>query len=211
MKVNKFGFVMMTSLALLLAACNDKEEELEKEDVTEIEDVQGEKEKKKEVELAEDKEAEVSTEEYSVSEGLYIGRADSGSIEIETPEAFHIYQLTEEVSEMIDGVMIGSTMAFSYYENEHGRNVIADFEILKSEEEEVLSEEKGVTKSDEWIFIGMIDGHSAEFQKDGVSIVAQYSEQHLSKMNTLTEKDVVLVDYHENGHTQKVITNIVKK
>lgn len=211
MAKGKWSLILASSLVLTLGACSEEEpkEPIEvKTDV--VENLTKQDNVENDVTDVEEKE---DTSDRTVTSGIYIGEADGNTIEIESHEAFQIYHLSDGVKKVVSDIKPESDINFTYYQNKEGKNVILEIQVIKGPNVEVIAEKDESPKvvSKEWGFIGMIDGHSAEFEKDGKSIVAQYGPEQLEVINQLNENDLVAVEFHENQHGQYVLESIVKK
>ncbi|MBW6463514.1 MAG: hypothetical protein K0B84_04945 [Firmicutes bacterium] len=87
--------------------------------------------------------------------GILTGQIDSQSVEIEINGQYRAFALGEGVS--IEGIADGSTIAFTYIEEE-ARPVLLSIEILESAAESLTGE---------GIFSGQIDSNSVEIEVDG--------------------------------------------
>lgn len=94
-------------------------------------------------------------------EGRYVGRIDRRSVEIEIAGEYKAFSLDAPV--LIDGLIEGSSIAFSYRDDEH-RPVLLTLEVLEEptevENDEVLEIET------EGIYIGQIDSQSVEIARN---------------------------------------------
>jgi Cu/Ag efflux protein CusF len=88
-------------------------------------------------------------------EGILTGQIDSQSVEIEINGQYRAFALGEGVS--IDGITDGSTIAFTYVEEET-RPVLLSIEVLKPAAELLTGE---------GIFNGQMDSNSVEIEMDG--------------------------------------------
>lgn len=194
--------VLASALVLSLAACGPKKEE-PAQPVTQQEENVVEENTTPTLPSEEEKEAEIT---MLTSSGQFVGKIDSQSVEIKTAEGVATYQLSEEVTSVMDHVKTDTSITFDHYVNENGQNVLVS--VTVNEEEKTA---EGKTQKEEWVFVGLIDGHSAEFKRGGEFVVAQYNGDGLDVLNQLNENDTVNVEYENNENGQPVIITLTKK
>lgn len=197
---------------LSLAACSDdgKKETVEEEipqetqvDKTPVEQVEETDEKANE-EVTVDEEAKT----ILTSTGTYVGSVDATHVKIQVGDTVSVYELIAETQGVFDGVSQNASVTFDYYEGNDGTPVLVSLLLNEAVEETNVS---GEVKKDEWVFVGMIDGHSSEFKKGNTFIVAQYTEKEFNVVNNLNDQDTVVVEYTVNENGTYVLTSIAKK
>lgn len=196
--------LLASSLVLTLAACGPKEESevppTESEEV--VKEVQPVKTEPTEpIEVVQ----EEATEMYT-STGIYLGKKDQNSVEIKTNEGTAVYQLSEDVQGVLTSLKPNASITFDHYKTSDGNITLASITINDPVEKETVTKDT----TEEWVFIGLIDGHSAEFTRGGEFIVASYGG-NLEMLNKLAPNDVVLVKYVNDANGQPKINTITKK
>lgn len=215
MKQKKWLAALLAVSVFALAACNDKEkeevvqEEIPKQ-VTQVEEKPTspveETDEKANEEVTVDEEAKT----ILTSTGTYLESVDATHVKIQVGKDVAVYELIAETQGIFDGIENNVSVTFDYYEGNKGTRVLVSLllnEALEPKDEEVSAE----VKSDEWLFVGMIDGHSSEFKKGDAFIVAQYNESQFDTINGLDEKDTVRVEYTVNSNGTYVLKTIAKK
>lgn len=216
MKKNKWLAVLLTVSVLSLAACNKDEEngvvapvepptqttEVEKKPVEKVDEV----DEKANEEVTVDEEAKT----ILTSTGTYLGSVDANHVKIQVGDKVAVYELITETKGVFDGVAANASVTFDYYEGTEGARVLVSIllnEVVDTKENQANND----FKKDEWLFVGMIDGHSSEFKKGDTFIVAQYGDDQLALMNELQEEDPVAVEYTVNPNGTYVLKSVTKK
>lgn len=106
-------------------------------------------------------------EEVFQDEGLYVGRIDSRSVEIEVDGEHRAFAIDREA--VVEGLRDGSIIAFTYREGEH-RPVLLSAEVVEEPEHE--KDENEVIEG-EGVFIGQIDSQSIEVSRSRAFALAE--------------------------------------
>ncbi len=111
---------------------------------------------------------EEPVEEVFQDEGIYVGRIDSRSVEIEVDGEFMVLAIEWEAE--VEGLIDGSIIAFTYREGEH-RPVLLSAEIIEEPDHEEA--DKNEIIEGEGVFIGQIDSQSLELSRSRAFALAE--------------------------------------
>jgi len=126
-------------------------------------------------------------------EGIFVGWADSRSVEIETDAGFRVFEVHEAL--YIEDVTDGSTIRFSYEES-GTRPVLLSVEVIMAE---------APTYKGEGILVGAIDAQSVEIVVDGSEKVFALAEG--LRIDHIPDGSSVIFHYVETD-TRPVINSI---
>ena len=215
MKKNKWLATMFAVSVFALAACNQDDEKEVVETEVPVQETQVEEKPLKEVDVVDEKaNEEVTVDEEAktilTSTGTYLESVDAERVRIQVGDKVSVYELIAETQGVFDGIDANASITFDYYEGTKGQRVLVSL-LLNEAVEQKENTEVSEVKTDEWLFVGMIDGHSSEFKKGDNFIVAQYSEKEFDVINGLNERDTVAVEYTINANGRYVLQSITKK
>lgn len=107
-------------------------------------------------------------EEVFQEEGMYVGRIDSRSVEIEVNGKYRAFAIDRE--EVVEGLIDGSIIAFTYKEGEH-RPVLTSAEVIEEPDHEEAEEREKI--EGEGVFVGQIDSQSIEVARSRAFALAE--------------------------------------
>lgn len=202
MKKTRWTLALLASVSLALVACN-KEEEVKEDPTPVVEDVE------KDVEISQ----EDAVDELSITftEGNFLEMAGEESATLAIAGAAETFLLSKEMKDVFSELKTDAELLFGYTEDDKEQKTIVSVEVSEEKKDEA---EKGADvemNTEEWVFIGVMDSHSVEFEKDGKSVVAQYDEHLYTVMNTLEEGGKVTVEYFVNDFDQVVLNKVLKQ
>lgn len=130
-------------------------------------------------------------------EGVFNGRIDSHSVEIEINGEIKVFGLSEAVR---DTEFHRGDITFKYFVDKNGKPVIAeaDFEVSQ----------RGEVKNAEGIFSGLADSHTAEIIIDGEPF--SFGLDQGISFDGIEEEDEIYIVYQENELGRLVIIKIEK-
>ncbi|WP_368653278.1 hypothetical protein AB4Y30_16525 [Ornithinibacillus sp. 4-3] len=148
-----------------------------------------------------DNESNEKEDEKMTASGIYNGRADSHTVEIETETGPVAYQLTMEARDQADQLEEGQEVTYTY--KQEGEQLI--IESIKHTEEQ-----EGELITETGIYNGQQDPHTIEIETAEGPTAFQLTMEARDNVEQLVVGEEVIYEYKDNG-TQLVIEKISMK
>lgn len=198
MKIRTATALTTTLFLLLAAACTSADidnDERQREDAENTEQTEIKKSERNET----DTEPEIDVKKQIISDlGIYVGKIDKQTVEIETNEGPKAFRLTEQSREQIKEFEPNDKVKFEYYINERQQNILQKAEKI---------DDKLTAPPESGIYNGQQESNSIEIETSHGPTVFQLSGKAKKQIDSLEIGGKVSFTYRVDG-PQLIIESI---